>query len=96
MTDMTLPVIGITMGDAAGIGPEIAVKACCDDQVRDAARVVVIGSARAIEAAVGIVKAPVAVRRITRPREAQFEEGARLQMEIRGNLSGLPVGTGKG
>ncbi len=37
------PVIGITMGDAAGIGPEIIVKALADPEIRRAARYVVFG-----------------------------------------------------
>ncbi|MEO6051825.1 MAG: 4-hydroxythreonine-4-phosphate dehydrogenase PdxA [Pyrinomonadaceae bacterium] len=39
------PVIGITMGDAAGIGPEIVLKALADNNLRAACRCVVIGDA---------------------------------------------------
>jgi 4-hydroxythreonine-4-phosphate dehydrogenase len=37
------PVIGITMGDPLGIGPEIVVKALADDELRSSARFVVYG-----------------------------------------------------
>ena len=37
------PVIGITMGDPAGIGPEVVVKALADPEVRGLARYVVFG-----------------------------------------------------
>ena len=37
------PVIGVTMGDAAGIGPEIIVKAMNDPNIRKAAKFVVFG-----------------------------------------------------
>ncbi|MFZ2146383.1 MAG: 4-hydroxythreonine-4-phosphate dehydrogenase PdxA [Sedimentisphaerales bacterium] len=37
------PVIGITMGDAAGIGPEIIVKALIDPNIRRAAKFVIFG-----------------------------------------------------
>jgi len=37
------PVIGITMGDAAGIGPEVVVKALADPAIRKAAKFVVFG-----------------------------------------------------
>jgi 4-hydroxythreonine-4-phosphate dehydrogenase len=37
------PVIGITMGDAAGVGPEVVVKALFDPQVRRAAKYIVFG-----------------------------------------------------
>ena len=36
-------VIGVTMGDAAGIGPEIVVKALADPEVRKAAKFVIFG-----------------------------------------------------
>ena len=36
-------VIGVTMGDAAGIGPEVVVKALADPQVRRAAKFIVFG-----------------------------------------------------
>jgi len=37
------PVIGITMGDAAGIGPEVIVKALHDPLIRHAARYIIFG-----------------------------------------------------
>jgi len=37
------PIIGVTMGEPAGIGPEVVVKALADPQVRKAARFVVFG-----------------------------------------------------
>ena len=37
------PVVGITIGDAAGIGPEISLKAVADDEVRNRCRPVLIG-----------------------------------------------------
>jgi len=40
------PVIGITMGDAAGIGPEIALKSLADEDLRSACRYVIIGDAK--------------------------------------------------
>ena len=41
--DYSVPVIGITMGDAAGIGPEVILKALCDNEVLECARPLVIG-----------------------------------------------------
>lgn len=40
------PVIGITMGDAAGIGPEIVLKALSGNEITVARRYVVVGDAR--------------------------------------------------
>lgn len=41
----SLPIIGITMGDAAGIGPEIILKSIADAEVAAACRPLVIGDA---------------------------------------------------
>lgn len=43
MMDSDLPVLAITMGDGAGIGPEIVVKALSRPEVRDLCRPLVIG-----------------------------------------------------
>ncbi len=37
------PVIGITMGDPAGIGPEIIIKALAQPQIRKAAKFIIFG-----------------------------------------------------
>lgn len=37
------PIIGITMGDAAGVGPEIVLKALLDDSLRTVCRCLIIG-----------------------------------------------------
>ncbi|MBK8467466.1 MAG: 4-hydroxythreonine-4-phosphate dehydrogenase PdxA [Chloracidobacterium sp.] len=39
------PIIGITMGDAAGIGPEIVLRALSDDELRTVCQCVIIGDA---------------------------------------------------
>jgi 4-hydroxythreonine-4-phosphate dehydrogenase len=47
---MSLPRIAITLGDPAGIGPEIALKALGDARVRKLCRPVLVGDRRALEA----------------------------------------------
>ena len=46
-----LPRIGITMGDAAGVGPEVIMKALARPEVRGFCRPLVIGDRRRLEAA---------------------------------------------
>jgi 4-hydroxythreonine-4-phosphate dehydrogenase len=46
-----LPVIAITMGDPAGIGPEVTLKALADPEMEGLAEWVVVGDRRAIEEA---------------------------------------------
>jgi len=47
------PKIAITVGDPAGIGPEIALKALSDDALRESADWIVVGDRRALEMADG-------------------------------------------
>ena len=43
MNEQRKPIIGITVGDPAGIGPEVVLKALTDDRLREVCRPVVIG-----------------------------------------------------
>jgi len=49
---MPKPLIAVPLGDPAGIGPEITVKALADKALREEARVLVIGDLRVIEQAI--------------------------------------------
>jgi 4-hydroxythreonine-4-phosphate dehydrogenase len=51
----TSPTIAVTMGDGTGIGPEIVVRALLDPEVTGTARCVVVGDARRLRTAAGIV-----------------------------------------
>src|SRR5262245_62040084 len=64
------PVLGITMGDPAGIGPEIAAKALAQASVRERARPVVIGDARVMVAAARVAQLDDAVRPLGRGSDA--------------------------
>ena len=69
---MSLPVLGITMGDPAGVGPEITAKALADRRVRETARPFVIGDARVMEAAGRLGRLGLTVRRLARVSDATF------------------------
>jgi len=71
----TLPVIGITMGDASGVGPEIVVKSLTHDVVYQQCRPLVIGDARRLEQANDIVHGSAKIRRIKDASEAKYEAG---------------------
>jgi len=66
------PVLGITMGDPAGVGPEIIVKALWREDVQGACRPLVIGDAATMEAAVEIVGGQQKVVAVQDPGEARF------------------------
>jgi 4-hydroxythreonine-4-phosphate dehydrogenase len=70
------PIVAITMGDPAGNGPEITVKALTDPSLYDRCRPLVVGDAKMIEQATGFVQHPeVRVRAVSRVEEARFEAG---------------------
>jgi 4-hydroxythreonine-4-phosphate dehydrogenase len=69
------PIIGITMGDGAGIGPEVVVKALAEPEVQQMCRVVVLGDASRLEQAARICGVEVKVRPIQTIDEARFDAG---------------------
>lgn len=68
------PVIAISMGDPAGIGAEITVKAIAGGGMCESCVPVVVGDLAAIEDAISFCRLDLRVRRIASPREA--EDGA--------------------
>ncbi len=67
----TRPILGITMGDPAGIGPEIIVKALSEESVYEICVPLVIADPEVMRHAVsGIVKSDMAVRVVSSPAEA--------------------------
>jgi 4-hydroxythreonine-4-phosphate dehydrogenase len=55
------PVLGITMGDPAGVGPEIIARAAGERGVQEASRLVVIGSAAAMAEALALIGSPLQI-----------------------------------
>lgn len=72
---MSKPIVGITMGDAAGIGPEIIVKALADPAVYQMCRPLVIGDAKMLERANSITGAGLSVSRVSDAGTAKYEHG---------------------
>ncbi|WP_208587720.1 4-hydroxythreonine-4-phosphate dehydrogenase PdxA [Gracilibacillus suaedae] len=70
-----IPTIGITMGDATGIGPEIIIKALEDSTIYDICRPIVIGDAKILKRATHITNSKVAINIIDDPRTAEFTHG---------------------
>lgn len=68
------PLIAIPMGDPAGIGPEIVVKALANKEVFEAARCVVVGDRKIIEDAIHFTESKLTVNLIQRPEEGDYRE----------------------
>lgn len=69
------PIIGVTMGDAAGIGPEVIVKALQDKRIHRAARVVVLGDVEVLRAACRLCSLACDLKVIGDPAEGSYEAG---------------------
>ena len=75
MTLSTRPLVGITLGDPAGIGPEIIVKALQEADVYEISRPIVIGDRGVIERAARAVGVEPRLNPVRRPAEGRFEPG---------------------
>ena len=70
------PVIGITMGDPAGVGPEITVKALSQKQLYTRCRPLVVGDADVLALAQRVTgQEALKINRIRSVPEAKFEHG---------------------
>ena len=70
------PIISITMGDPAGVGPEVTAKALARNEVWDCCRPLVIGDTSVLVQAVALVDAPLVPRPVTGVAEAHFDPTA--------------------
>lgn len=69
------PIIAITMGDPAGIGPEIIIKALSLKETYEKCRPLVTGDANIMQWAVDNMQSELKIHRITSVKEALFELG---------------------
>lgn len=67
--------IVIPMGDPAGVGPEIVVRAVSDRNVLDEAECVVVGEREILKRAIEITKTEIAIREIQKPEHGDFQPG---------------------
>ena len=71
------PIIGITMGDPAGNGSELSVKALTDPKVYEECRPIIIGDANCMEQAVKIAgkEGQIKIHPVEEVKDAKFEYG---------------------
>ncbi|WP_274650139.1 4-hydroxythreonine-4-phosphate dehydrogenase PdxA [Paenibacillus humicola] len=89
---MIKPVIGITMGDGAGVGPEIIMKALGDRAVYEGCRPFVIGDAGLLERAGQVVRSPLRIRSIASLAEAEYDYGTVDCLDLKLLPADLPFG----
>lgn len=88
----TKPIIGITMGDAAGVGPEIILKSFEHDVLHETSRSFVIGDASILERAKKFTNSTKAIHRIEHPSQAKFEKDAIDCLDLDLLTDQLPIG----
>lgn len=69
------PVIAITMGDPASIGPEIAVKALLNEKIYSICNPLLVGDAGVFHQIVTLLNLPVTLHPVQQVREAKFSFG---------------------
>ncbi len=73
---MDRPIVAVTMGDAAGIGPEVIIKAFMNGEIQNVARPIVIGDARVIKNALSYTKiGHVEINPVKSVLESKFMKG---------------------
>lgn len=87
------PLILIPMGDPAGIGPEIAVKALQSSALATICRPLVIGSAAILRRAMEITNSPLTMRAVSTPTQAEYAEGTLNVLDLANALpQDIPFG----
>lgn len=72
---MNKPIIGIPIGDPAGIGPEIAIKSAIDERVLESANPLLIGDSNVLQQIIDLYKLDVKIVEVDDPRDIDFEWG---------------------
>jgi 4-hydroxythreonine-4-phosphate dehydrogenase len=94
MPDQTRPRVAITLGDAAGVGPEVCVKALADPEVRRTLRPLLVGPWEIAREAARFSDPPLALRRVGLIAEATFPEDETEVLGV-GDLTPASVPVGK-
>jgi 4-hydroxythreonine-4-phosphate dehydrogenase len=87
-----IPTIGITMGDPAGIGPEIVVKSLSDKTVYERCKPIVVGDAGVMQRAVALLGLPCTVNAVARVRDAKFTFGTIDVFDLQNVPGGVEFG----
>jgi 4-hydroxythreonine-4-phosphate dehydrogenase len=87
------PVLGVTMGDPAGVGPEIIAKAAAEPRVRAASRPLIVGAASAMREALALVGSPLTVHAVSRVADCRWADGTLEVLDLANvDMATLPRG----
>ena len=88
------PIVAVTMGDPAGVGPEVVVKALADARVYDWSRPLVIGDLETLRRAVALTSAPLGLVVVAGHGEVRFQHGTIDVLDL-GNVDWSEVRPGQ-
>jgi len=86
------PLVAVTMGDAAGIGPEIIAKTFAEPDFTERNRAVVVGDVAILERAVKLLGLSLRVNPVAVPDEGRYEPGTMDVILASGLPHDLPFG----
>lgn len=89
---MKLPLVGITMGDPAGVGPEVVMKALARADAYAYCRPIVIGDARQLARAKSILNLAIDIHSIEEPDQANVKPGTVEVIDVGQVPENLPYG----
>ena len=89
---MTPPLVAVTMGDPAGVGPEIIAKTFADPDFHARNRALVVGDARMLERAAELTGLPLEINEIPDPEDAAFTPGTADVLQVGELPPDLPFG----
>jgi len=72
---MKKPLIAVPLGDVAGVGPEIVVKALSSTTTTEIANCIVIGDKTIVQQAIDICKSNLIINTIEKPTEGKYTDG---------------------
>jgi 4-hydroxythreonine-4-phosphate dehydrogenase len=75
MTNLKKPVVAITIGDPAGIGPEITVDTMMNEKVYEESKPFLIGSVDIVKRAMEVRNCDFEINKINKPSEGKFQYG---------------------
>ncbi len=90
------PLIAITMGDPAGVGPEIVAAAAGLGELHGVSRPLVIGDRGALERAAGTMGVRAHINPVTAPGEGRYEAGTVDLLDLGGVPADLVTGKVQG
>ncbi|GAB2964782.1 4-hydroxythreonine-4-phosphate dehydrogenase PdxA [Amycolatopsis acidiphila] len=89
---MARPIVAITMGDAAGVGPEVVVKALADAGLYRSCRPLVVGDAARLRKAIAVTGVALEVRAVEAPEDGGYTAGVADCLDLGLIPEDLPFG----